>query len=200
MTPGNSSDVALAGQPEDWNDFYYWTGLFTLLAGVAAVAWLVVSRRRQQLAKLRHATRLLTEEEIVELQVRAPAMREVDLRRLFIRFMNLDWDRSGTITCNEFCSMAEMRTNPLSYRIFDAFDLNEDGHLDFAEFIGCVHVMSPDGSTSEKAAGKWMPLPTPPLPQQQDMVENTFCVWSTSLFFAPLPSQHTMQPCSGFMT
>ena len=104
------------------------------------------------LEKLRKTTHFLSPEDVIELQVHAPEFSETIIRKLFFRFMNLDWDRSGTLTCNEFCLMPELMCNPLSYRLFDAFDLNEDGHLDFAEFVGCVHTMSPLCSAQEKAS------------------------------------------------
>ena len=116
------------------------------------IGWLLVKRKRNQLEQLRRITHYLDAEEIIELQVHAPMFSETIIRRLFIRFMNLDWDRSGTLTCYEFCTMPELQCNPLSYRLFDAFDVNEDGHLDFAEFVGCVHVMSPLCSANDKAA------------------------------------------------
>lgn len=114
--------------------------------------WFNVTRRNQAFARLRQRTRFLTDLEVVEIQVQAPTFTETDLRRLFIRFMDLDSDRSGTLTCSEFCQMGELRANPLAYRLFDAFDLNEDGHMDFSEFINCIHVMSPEGTSNEKAS------------------------------------------------
>jgi Ca2+-binding EF-hand superfamily protein len=108
--------------------------------------------KRRALEHLRRVTHFLTDEQIVELQVHAPQFSETLLRKLFIRFMNLDHDRSGTLTCQEFCMMPELQVNPLSFRLFDAFDVNEDGHLDFAEFIGCVHVMSPLCTANDKAS------------------------------------------------
>lgn len=114
--------------------------------------WYQFARRHAQLRQLRRRTKYLTDLEVVELQVQAPSFSERDLRRLFIRFMNLDTDRSGTLTCAELVKMGELRTNPLAYRIFDAFDLNEDGHIDFSSFINLIHVMSPEGSTNEKAS------------------------------------------------
>jgi Ca2+-binding EF-hand superfamily protein len=116
------------------------------------LGWLLVQSRQKKLERLRRITHYLTAEEIVELQVHAPNFSETILRKLFIRFMNLDWDRNGTLTCNEFCTMPELKCNPLSYRLFDAFDVNEDGHLDFAEFVVCVHVMSPLATANDKAA------------------------------------------------
>ena len=128
--------------------------LITLLATslLLWIGWLVVKRRRVVLEKLRNTTHFLSPEDVIELQVHAPEFSETIIRKLFFRFMNLDWDRSGTLTCNEFCLMPELMCNPLSYRLFDAFDLNEDGHLDFAEFVDCVHTMSPLCSAQEKAS------------------------------------------------
>jgi serine/threonine-protein phosphatase 2B regulatory subunit len=126
--------------------------IITSSLAVIAGVWYSISRQKQVMARLRRRTRLLTDLEVVEIQVGAPTFSETDLRRLFIRFMDLDADRSGTLTCAEFCKMGELRTNPLAYRLFDAFDLNEDGHMDFSEFINCIHVMSPEGTSNEKAS------------------------------------------------
>ena len=94
-----------------------------IITGMAAcLGWLIFKRRIRALEHLRKVTHFLTEEEIIELQVHAPAFSESLLRQLFIRFMNLDSDRSGTLTCQEFCAMRELRCNPLAYRLFDAFD------------------------------------------------------------------------------
>ena len=129
------------------------TLLITFLATglVIYLTWLFFKAKTARLHRLRKITHFLTSEEIIELQVHAPQFSETLLRNMFIRFMNLDDDRSGTLTCQEFCSMPELSCNPLAYRLFDAFDVNEDGHLDFAEFIGCIYVMSPLCPANEKA-------------------------------------------------
>ena len=93
---------------------------------------------------------MLTTEEVIELQVSAPEWTEEQLRRLYRKYVNLDEDRSGTITQSEFTKLPEMRCNPLAHRIFDAFDRNADGHLDFTEFCTCVSVMSATGPLREK--------------------------------------------------
>ena len=51
-------------------------------------------------------------------------LSERKIRGLYYRYKELDSDDSGTITAAEFCTMKEMAVNPLSYRIFDAFDKN----------------------------------------------------------------------------
>ena len=70
--------------------------VITTTVVVVSSIWYQVVRREDKLKRLRRRTKYLTELEIVEIQVRAPSFTEKDLRRLFIRYMNLDTDRSGT--------------------------------------------------------------------------------------------------------
>ena len=107
--------------------------------------------------------------------MQAPTFSEFDLRRLFVRYMDLDEDRSGTLTCSEFCQMGELRTNPLAYRLFDAFDLNEDGHIDFSEFINCIHVMSPEGTTNEKASAMFASMMSTLMARLARLTWHIFC-------------------------
>ena len=122
-------------------------GVFGILISVFVVNW---NRQNALYKRLRRQTRLLSDEEIIELQVNAPNWKELQLRRLYKKYINLDEDRSGTITQCEFSKLDEVKYNPLAHRIFDAFDTNDDGHLDFREFVNCVSVMSESGQLREK--------------------------------------------------
>ena len=126
--------------------------LTSILGSVGIVLFFIgfrVWRRKKRWEKLRKETEDLSAEDILELQV-TTHLTERKIRGLYHRYKELDEDDSGTITAAEFCRMKEMAVNPLSYRIFDAFDRNSDGHLDFKEFIELVSTMIPTGNKHDK--------------------------------------------------
>ena len=110
-----------------------------------------VDYQKKKKRKLYQNSMDLSEENVLELQV-TTNLKEDMIRALYLRYSELDSDNSGSITASEFCRMKEMAVNPLAYRIFDAFDANDDGHLDFSEFIKMVTVMSHRGTSSDKLA------------------------------------------------
>ena len=126
--------------------------LLTVLIATGIVAMFVAykfAKNRDRRDRLWKKTKTLRMEDCLELQVRSH-LTEEHIRALYLRFGELDKDHSGTITAAEFCRMPEMAVNPLAYRIFDAFDKNNDGHLDFSEFIDLVTVMSHLGTANDK--------------------------------------------------
>lgn len=104
-----------------------------------------------ELRRLRKMTEFLSAEEIVELQIDNSQITEIWIRKLYMKYLDLDDDRSGTITVSEFLKMPTFKCNPLGHRIFAAFDANQDGHLDFQEFVTCFQTMSQNGSVRDKA-------------------------------------------------
>jgi serine/threonine-protein phosphatase 2B regulatory subunit len=127
--------------------------VLAVVIGSAGVIALLISfqvfRKKRKWELLKQQTSDLQSEDILELQV-TTHLSEQKIRALYHRYKELDTDNSGTITAAEFCKMEEMIVNPLSYRIFDAFDKNNDGHLDFKEFIDVVTTMAPNGNKQEK--------------------------------------------------
>eukprot|EP00088_Acartia_fossae_P063294 TRINITY_DN7702_c0_g1_i1.p1 TRINITY_DN7702_c0_g1~~TRINITY_DN7702_c0_g1_i1.p1 ORF type:complete len:179 (-),score=9.83 TRINITY_DN7702_c0_g1_i1:93-602(-) len=58
-----------------------------------------------------------------------------EIRRLGKRFKKLDLDGSGSLSIDEFMSLPELQQNPLVRRVIDIFDDDENGEVDFREFI-----------------------------------------------------------------
>eukprot|EP00942_MAST-04A_sp_MAST-4A-sp1_P012080 g12080.t1 len=119
------------------------------IGGIALLIFMQIARNKRKWELLKKNTEELQSEDILELQV-TTHLSERKIRGLYYRYKELDSDDSGTITAAEFCTMKEMAVNPLSYRIFDAFDKNNDGHLDFKEFIDLVSTMAPSGNKQDK--------------------------------------------------
>lgn len=73
---------------------------------------------------------------------------EVD--RLRKRFMKLDKDNSGTIEREEFLSLPQVSSNPLSTRMIAIFDEDGGGDVDFQEFVSGLSAFSSRGNKEEK--------------------------------------------------
>lgn len=73
-----------------------------------------------------------------------------ELRRLARRFKKLDLDGSGTLSVEEFMSLPELQQNPLVQRVIDIFDLDENGEVDFSEFIHGISQFSVKGDKNVK--------------------------------------------------
>ena len=58
-----------------------------------------------------------------------------ELKRLGKRFNKIDTDDSRTLTLAEFESIPGLDTNPLLERVFSIIDADNNGHVDFNEFI-----------------------------------------------------------------
>ena len=93
------------------------------IGGIALLIFMQIARNKRKWELLKKNTLELQSEDILELQV-TTHLSERKIRGLYYRYKELDSDDSGTITAAEFCTMKEMAVNPLSYRIFDAFDKN----------------------------------------------------------------------------
>ena len=51
----------------------------------------------------------------------------------------------GSISIEEFLSMPELAENPISTRVISLFDTDNNGEVDFAEFITGISVFSVKG-------------------------------------------------------
>jgi len=58
-----------------------------------------------------------------------------EVKRLRKRFHKLDADGSGSLSVDEIMALPSIAENPLVRRVVDVFDTNNDGELDFKEFI-----------------------------------------------------------------
>merc|ERR1712039_1011172 len=72
------------------------------------------------------------------------------LQRLYRKFQKIDTDGSGTLSKDEFLSIKELQGNPLLERVIDVFDENQDGEVQFTEFISSLAVFSQNGNDDAK--------------------------------------------------
>lgn len=73
-----------------------------------------------------------------------------EIKRLGKRFRKLDIDNSGSLSVDEFMSLPELQQNPLVQRVIDIFDEDQNGEVDFKEFIQGVSQFSVKGDKSSK--------------------------------------------------
>merc|ERR1711915_687642 len=73
-----------------------------------------------------------------------------EIKRLGKRFKKLDLDNSGSLSVDEFMSLPELQQNPLVQRVIDIFDEDQNGVVDFKEFIQGVSQFSAKGTKSSK--------------------------------------------------
>jgi len=73
-----------------------------------------------------------------------------EIKRLGKRFKKLDLDNSGSLSVDEFMSLPELQQNPLVQRVIDIFDEDQNGEVDFKEFIQGVSQFSVKGDKSSK--------------------------------------------------
>lgn len=73
-----------------------------------------------------------------------------EIKRLGKRFKKLDLDNSGSLSRDEFMSLPELQQNPLVQRVIDIFDQDQNGEVDFKEFIQGVSQFSVKGDKGSK--------------------------------------------------
>ncbi|VTJ82234.1 Hypothetical predicted protein [Marmota monax] len=73
-----------------------------------------------------------------------------EIKRLGRSFKKLDFDKSGTLSVNEFMSLPELQQNPLVKRVIDIFDTDGNGEVDFTEFIRGTSQFSVKGDEEQK--------------------------------------------------
>jgi len=73
-----------------------------------------------------------------------------EIKRLGKRFKKLDLDNSGSLSVDEFMSLPELQQNPLVQRVIEIFDDDQNGEVDFKEFIQGVSQFSVKGDKDTK--------------------------------------------------
>merc|ERR1711892_382601 len=73
-----------------------------------------------------------------------------EIKRLGKRFKKLDLDNSGSLSVDEFMSLPELQQNPLVRRVIEIFDDDQNGEVDFKEFIQGVSQFSVKGDKDTK--------------------------------------------------
>ena len=84
------------------------------------------------------------------LQMDGVAFDQDEIKRLGKRFKKLDLDGSGSISIEEFMSLPELQQNPLVRRVIDIFDEDNNGEVDFKEFIQGLSHFSAKGNVESK--------------------------------------------------
>ena len=80
---------------------------------------------------------------------------DAELRRLFRKFKRLDTDHSGTLSVTEFLAIPELEHNPLVRRVVSTFDRDNNGEVDFHEFISAITVFVRAQSTQQSLNEKY---------------------------------------------
>jgi len=73
-----------------------------------------------------------------------------EIRRLFSRFKKIDLNDSKSVTSSELMDIPALQANPLVQRVIDIFDEDQNGEVDFKEFIQGVSQFSVKGDKSSK--------------------------------------------------
>merc|ERR1711973_1056071 len=84
------------------------------------------------------------------LPMNCPAFDSEEIKRLGKRFKKLDLDGSGSLSIEEFMSLPELQQNPLVRRVIDIFDEDQNGEVDFKEFIQGLSHFSAKGDMESK--------------------------------------------------
>ena len=73
-----------------------------------------------------------------------------EIKRLGKRFKKLDVDNSGSLSVEEFMSLPELQQNPLVKRVIEIFDEDQNGEIDFKEFLLGIAQFSVKGDKTAK--------------------------------------------------
>lgn len=73
-----------------------------------------------------------------------------EIKRLGKRFKKLDVDNSGSLSIDEFMSLPELQQNPLVKRVIEIFDEDQNGEVDFKEFLLGISQFSVKGDKGAK--------------------------------------------------
>ncbi|KAJ3345917.1 Calcineurin subunit B type 2 [Entophlyctis luteolus] len=76
--------------------------------------------------------------------------QQLQIQRLYKRFVKLDKDGSGTIDKDEFLALPQIASNPLAARLLSVLDGDGTGDVDFKEFISGLSAFSAKGKKEDK--------------------------------------------------
>ena len=78
------------------------------------------------------------------------AFSKQDILRLHKRFQALDTNNNGLVECAEIQSIPGLESNPLVGRLVEIFDGDQNGSIDFAEFVTALAIFTAKGSEEAK--------------------------------------------------
>ena len=87
---------------------------------------------------------------------------EIEIKKLYERFVRLDKDKSGTLSAEELLAIPEFAMNPLSSRLvtcllYDEQSPNKQRELDFNGFISFMNTFHPQTPVHLKLACTYPP-------------------------------------------
>ena len=87
---------------------------------------------------------------VEETETPSVVFNEHEIKRLAKRFKKLDIDKSGSLTMDEIMNLPELKRNPFVGRVMDILDKDQNGEVDFIEFIEGISQFSVKGGKTEK--------------------------------------------------
>ena len=73
-----------------------------------------------------------------------------EVNRLHKRFKKLDKDSNDTLCVEEFLALPELKENPLVQRVVQIFDADNNGELNFSEFVSGLAMFTTKNVDKEK--------------------------------------------------
>ncbi|KAI0977817.1 hypothetical protein GJ496_001875 [Pomphorhynchus laevis] len=80
----------------------------------------------------------------------AGKLRKEELHFLKLKFYALDRDKSGQISVDEFKQITSIANNPLLERVIHVFDKDNNGEVDFEEFVNGIAIFAHEGYKKRK--------------------------------------------------
>ena len=79
-----------------------------------------------------------------------------EMEILQAQFKKLDRKQSGKLRCSDLQDLGGIQDNPLASKIISVFDKDQDGYIDFAEFIAGLAAFTRKGTPASKLSCKHM--------------------------------------------
>ena len=77
-------------------------------------------------------------------------LKENEIKKLKKRFDKMDTNKNGKLSVEEIMSIPGLEHNPLVSRVIETFDTNNDGEINFMEFVQGISRFSVKTSKEDK--------------------------------------------------